>query len=204
MLNLSRIPIRFQARLVLMVILVRTLGSTQSRDLGTARSARRVNTNETAKACSLCPKNTYTLSGSIGVDGCTPCQNAGEYAKPGSGFCEKCPQYEEFDDLSGGCVCMTSFDRIGGTCTCKDGFTLMGTSCSPCELGKWKNESGVTSCTRCEDTLKGGITEFEGSMSQSSCICPRGFYDGGEGKCVEVKEGMNSEEDCGRSWSQCF
>ena len=70
----------------------------------------------------------------------------------------------------------------------------MGTSCSPCELGKWKNESGVTSCTRCEDTLKGGITEFEGSMSQSSCICPRGFYDGGEGKCVEVKEGMNSEE----------
>jgi len=88
---------------------------------------------------------------------------------------------------------MTSFDRIGGTCTCKAGFTLMGTSCSPCELGKWKNESGVTSCSRCEVTLKGAITISLGSKNERSCICPVGYYDGGKGECVVVKEGMDTE-----------
>lgn len=124
--------------------------------------------DETANACGDCPRNTYTLSGAIGIDGCDPCQNAGEYAEPGSGYCEKCPQYEEFDDLTEGCACMTSFDRIGETCTCKAGYTLMGTSCQPCELGKWKNESGVTSCSRCEATLKGAITNSVGSKNESS------------------------------------
>jgi len=149
--------------------------------------------DETANVCGICPRNTYTLSGAIVIDGCTPCQNTGEFVKPGSGYCEKCPQYEEFHDLTEGCASMTSFERIGGTCTCKVGETLMGTSCSPCELGKWKNESGVTSCARCEDTLKGAITEFEGSISQSSCICPMGYYDGGKGECVNIKEGMDNE-----------
>lgn len=149
---------------------------------GTKPSANRTFTE-------LCPKNHFSIGAN---DTCTSCPDGGR-SKPGSSACELCPQYEEFDDLTEGCACMTSSDRIGRICTCKAGYTLMGTSCSPCELGKWKNESGVTSFSRCEDTLKGAITKFEGSISQSSCICPMGYYDGGKGECIKVKERMDSE-----------
>ena len=69
----------------------------------------------------------------------------------------------------------------------------MGTSCEPCEKGKWKTSIGVTSCTRCEDTLKGSITENPGSTSSSSCICPVATYDNGEGKCIEIVEGIRND-----------
>jgi hypothetical protein len=90
---------------------------------------------------------------------------------------------------------MPSFSRIGDgdSCTCKAGETLMGTSCEACEKGKWKSLIGVTSCSRCEDTLKGSITENPGSTSSSSCICPSRTYDDGEGSCVPIEEGMRED-----------
>jgi len=151
--------------------------------------------DEISNECRQCPKNTFTLSGAKDLDGCTPCQNAGEYAKPGSGYCEKCPQYERFDEETEGCICVDSFERIGenSTCTCKTGETLMGISCSPCEMGKWKDKVGVTSCSRCEDTLAGAITATLGSIHETACICPKTTYDNGEGKCVEIVEGVRND-----------
>ena len=69
----------------------------------------------------------------------------------------------------------------------------MGTSCEHCEKGKWKTSIGVTSCSRCEDTLKGSITEKPGSTSSSSCICPPRTYDDGKGSCVPIEEGMRED-----------
>jgi hypothetical protein len=90
---------------------------------------------------------------------------------------------------------MPSFSRISddSSCTCNSGETLMGTSCEPCEKGKWKSSIGVTSCSRCEDTLKGAITERLGSTSVSSCICPPRTYDDGKGSCVPIEEGMSAD-----------
>ena len=152
--------------------------------------------DEAANACGLCPKNTFTLSGATNREGCTPCQNVGEFSKAGAGYCAKCPQYEEFNESApSSCDCMPSFSRVGddSSCTCKAGETLMGTSCEPCEKGKWKSSIGVTSCTRCEDTLKGAFTARNGSTSVSSCICPPRTYDDGKGACVPIEEGMSAD-----------
>ena len=92
--------------------------------------------------CVQCDKGKYAAFGALT---CSACSGEGEYAaEKGLAACSTCPQYEipSADKLS--CDCMTSFERVDGTCTCKAGETLMGTSCSPCELGKWKNDSGVT------------------------------------------------------------
>ena len=125
--------------------------------------------NEPTNDCQLCPKNTFSITGATDSNGCTPC-STGEYSLEGSGYCQACPQYMEYDETTKKCVCLASFIRIGrdgdgngGTCTCKPGETLMGTTCQPCEKAKWKAEEGVTSCNLCEDTLKGAITEFAGS-----------------------------------------
>jgi hypothetical protein len=90
---------------------------------------------------------------------------------------------------------MPSFSRIGDddSCTCKAGETLMGTSCQPCEKGKWKSSIGVSSCSRCENTLRGAITARNGSTTESACICPPRTYDDGKGSCVPVEEGMRKD-----------
>jgi len=152
-----------------------------------APAGTKPSTNRTA--IEFCPRNTFSIGAS---NECTPCAEGG-HSFPGSSACETCPQYEAFDDLTESCACMGSFKRIGGICTCKSGETLMGTSCSPCELGKWKDEVGVTSCSRCETTLAGAITANLGSTHEAACICPMATFDNGEGKCVEIVEGIRND-----------
>ena len=146
---------------------------------------------EDRKGEEACQAGTF----SIGANStCTPCPE-GTFSKAGASSCLPCPQHETRNDEMQSCDCMPSFSRISddSSCTCNSGETLMGTSCEPCEKGKWKSSIGVTSCSRCEDTLKGAITERLGSTSVSSCICPPRTYDDGKGSCVPIEEGMSAD-----------
>ena len=132
---------------------------------------------------------------SIGANStCTPCPQ-GTFSKAGASSCLPCPQYQIRNEKTQSCDCMVSFSRIDddSLCTCKAGETLMGTSCEPCEKGKWKSSIGVASCSRCEDTLKGAVTERPGSTFVSSCICPPRTYDDGKGSCAPIEEGMSAD-----------
>ena len=143
------------------------------------------NTNRTGLV--NCTKNTFSIGGS---DTCKNCKS-GEHSAPGSSSCEKCPQHEVFSDSEGRCKCLDTFSRIDGECTCGVGETLMGTACEPCELGKWKSRVGVSSCSRCQDSLKESITLKVGSSQNTSCICPAGTYEDDNGACVKVIGGMS-------------
>ncbi|GMH74227.1 hypothetical protein TL16_g06408 [Triparma laevis f. inornata] len=157
--------------------------------------------NEQTNDCTLCPKNTFSINGASDSNGCTPCAS-GEHSLEGSGYCQACPQYMEYDETTKKCVCLASFIRVGsdgdgngGTCTCKPGETLMGTTCQPCEEAKWKAEEGVTSCNLCEDTLKGAITEFTGSQDITDCECPSRTFDNLKGTCVVIVDGVDAVND---------
>ncbi|GMH78676.1 hypothetical protein TL16_g07898 [Triparma laevis f. inornata] len=151
--------------------------------------------DESSNECKLCPKNTFSISGATNINGCASCA-AGEHSLEGSGYCQNCSQYVEYNETEKNCVCLPSFTRVGGDgdngkCTCKAGETLMGTTCQPCETAKWKAEIGVTSCNLCADTLEGSITEELGSTMVEDCKCPRCTFDNTEGKCDEVEDGMD-------------
>ena len=85
----------------------------------------------------------------------TKCED-GTWADAGSSVCTPCPQYEEQDASLGyssdSCVCKGTFVRDPTTdkCSCEPGFTLTGETCSPCEIGRFKDDYGVHSCSRCE------------------------------------------------------
>ena len=145
--------------------------------------------SENRNSVETCPKNTFSIGA---ADACSPCQNGG-YSSLGSFACKNCPQYSYFNETEQACACVKSFKYINGTCSCTKGETLMGTFCQPCEKGKWKDQVGVKSCFRCEDTLKGSITVNLGSTGETECKCPKGTYDKGAGGCVGVEEGMNND-----------
>ena len=71
----------------------------------------------------------------------------------------------------------------------------MGTRCQACEVGKWKGEIGVNICKRCDSHLKGSTTVRNGTMSEAECICPKGYYDAGQGECVAIGEGEGIRDD---------
>ncbi|GMH75408.1 hypothetical protein TrLO_g817 [Triparma laevis f. longispina] len=152
--------------------------------------------DEPSNECELCPKNTFTITGLTDSSGCAPCANPGEYAVEGYGYYNVCPQYMEFCKTEQKCVYMASFTRVGddgdnGTCTCKPGFNLTGETCSACEIGRFKEDNGIHSCSRCEDVLKRSVTTSENLTDASACACPAGKYDNKEGSCVDVLEGVD-------------
>ncbi|GMH90277.1 hypothetical protein TrST_g7328 [Triparma strigata] len=126
----------------------------------------------------------------------TKCED-GTWADAGSSVCTPCPQYEEQDASLGyssdSCVCKPTFvrDPTANKCSCEPGFTLTGETCSPCEIGRFKDDYGVHSCSRCEDVLKGSVTKFENSTDVGACACPKGTYDNMEKSCVDVFEGVD-------------
>ncbi|GMH96172.1 hypothetical protein TL16_g13280, partial [Triparma laevis f. inornata] len=141
-----------------------------------------------------CPAGTYS-TGATDIDGCKECP-AGEHSLEGSGYCQNCPQYMEYSETENKCVCMDSFTRgdgdgNDGTCTCEPGFTLTGKSCSACEIGRYKEDHGVHSCSRCEDVLKRSVTTSENSTDIGACACPAGKYNSMEKSCVDVDEGVD-------------
>ncbi|GMH55844.1 hypothetical protein TrLO_g6523 [Triparma laevis f. longispina] len=130
----------------------------------------------------------YSLGG---ADDCSACK-VDEWSKEATTGCSPCPQYMAYNETMKKCTCLASFIfQEDNTYTCKAGEILMGTACAPCETAKWKSDIGVTSCNLCSSTPQGSTTNSLGSISNSSCICPAGKYDDLNGKCEDVKEGMN-------------
>ncbi|GMI05871.1 hypothetical protein TrVE_jg391 [Triparma verrucosa] len=145
------------------------------------------------RQCEECPIGHASLGGLTECDEC----EAGTPADVGSSVCTPCPQYEEQDVALGydldSCVCKPTFVRDPTTnkCSCEPGFTLTGETCSPCEIGRFKDDYGVHSCSRCEDVLKGSVTKFENSTDVGACTCPKGTYDNMEKSCIDVFEGVD-------------
>ena len=154
----------------------------------TAPAGHKPTSNRTS--IEICPKDTFSIGANTTCTSCPP----GSHSLAGASACERCPQYETFNETDSLCVCEESFERINDMCTCKAGETLMGASCQPCERGKWKSGVGVEGCSRCDETLKGSNTEYLGSTLNSTCACPRGFYDGGKGVCSPGEEGMKVDQ----------
>ena len=104
------------------------------------------------RQCEECPTGHASIGGKAECDEC----EAGTPADVGSSVCTPCPQYEEQDVALGydlnSCVCKGTFVRDPTTdkCSCEPGFTLTGETCSPCEIGRFKDDYGVHSCSRCE------------------------------------------------------
>ena len=151
------------------------------------------------RICESCP------GGSASLGGQTECSECGD-GKPtnnetSASICTTCPQYEELDLSIGysvtACKCMPSFVRRLGneSCSCTPGHTLTGEECSPCEVGRFKDDYGVHSCSRCEDVLKNSVTLSKNSTTASECVCPAGKFDnllGGSARmCEPVKKGMS-------------
>ncbi|GMI14940.1 hypothetical protein TrVE_jg10948 [Triparma verrucosa] len=152
------------------------------------------------RICESCP------GGSASLGGQTECSECGD-GKPtnnetSASICTTCPQYEELDLSIGysvtACKCMPSFVRRLGneSCSCTPGHTLTGEECSPCEVGRFKDDYGVHSCSRCEDVLKNSVTLSKNSTTASECVCPAGKFDnllGGSARmCEPVKKGMST------------
>ncbi|GMI01943.1 hypothetical protein TrLO_g8138 [Triparma laevis f. longispina] len=117
-----------------------------------------------------CPEGMLSGSGSSGCGNCPP-----GYSCSGGGAAP-CSDGSEAEQK---CVCMTSFTRVGGDgddsiCTCKPGFTLTGETCSACEIGRFKDDNGVHSCSRCEDVLKCSVATPKNSTDASANACPAG------------------------------
>ncbi|GMH75621.1 hypothetical protein TL16_g06821 [Triparma laevis f. inornata] len=134
-----------------------------------------VERNDTTK----CEAGTYSF-GLASV--CTPCEN-GKFPSSDATHCEKCPQYQEFDEAKGKCVCMATFTTLIGLgddgCTCEPGKTLVGGNCTACEDGRYKDLHGVGSCEVCDSSyIKGAFFSYPDSLKtdQESCACGIGSF----------------------------
>ncbi|GMH71325.1 hypothetical protein TL16_g05623 [Triparma laevis f. inornata] len=156
-------------------------------------------TEHTDRVCRDCRGGTASLGGATKCDQCVEGQPTNN--ETGASICTTCPQYEELDlDLGysvRACKCAISFVRKqhNESCSCLPGFTLTGEACSPCEEGRFKEDYGVHSCSRCEDVLKNSVTINKNSTVASECVCPEAKYDnlltGKDRMCVPVKKGMS-------------
>ena len=142
-----------------------------------------------------CPSGFYSVGGS---NECAACE-AGKHSKERAVSCKYCPQYETYDETSKQCDCLANFTRgEDKKCTCSAGMTLDGERCVFCEKAKFKGGLGVKSCKLCEASLKGAITVEEGSITNSSCICPAGTFDNrflDPRRCNNVPEGVSESTE---------
>ena len=131
-----------------------------------------------------------SISGASNITCCLSCDvEGGEYANPGSGYCQMCPQYEFFcNNTLTQCNCLPTFNRDeDDKCTCSADMNLDGEECVLCKKAKFKGALGVESCALCEDLLKGSTTN-------SSCICPIGTFDNlkeEDRRCEVIDEGAS-------------
>ena len=132
-----------------------------------------------AVRCLNCPKGKYSENGAADSSGCIDCL-VGFIAGEGKGYCSPCPQYEKMDhDDATSCVCENSFVRDptkGNACTCGPGKMLIGTVCESCEVGKFKDFLGISSCELCDQNILFSTTLFVGAKSPDDCVCPESTY----------------------------
>eukprot|EP00929_Paragymnodinium_shiwhaense_P036223 TRINITY_DN19440_c0_g1_i7.p1 TRINITY_DN19440_c0_g1~~TRINITY_DN19440_c0_g1_i7.p1 ORF type:complete len:1232 (+),score=134.83 TRINITY_DN19440_c0_g1_i7:104-3799(+) len=130
-----------------------------------------------------CSVGTYTSSS--GMSSCVNC-SAGRYAGfLGKAACHECPT-----------------GRFAPT----DGQSV----CDACSTGTYASVGGASECVLCPG---GFITQGEGAVSLSRCICEKGAFlqslsneSGACGRCrwgyTTAEAGATSQEDCTTDWSQ--
>ena len=152
--------------------------------------------------CEPCPPNMTSAVGSYAClcaagfteeDGnCTACSDTTYKTTPGPEPCFECQQESgmicsesEYLILCGGKdegKCETcppgstspsgSISREDCKCALGEGVDLTG-GCSPCELGNYKSELNLESCSPCPEST---TTEHTSSVNISECVCPPGRY----------------------------
>uniref|UniRef100_A0A182PU12 Sushi, von Willebrand factor type A, EGF and pentraxin domain-containing protein 1 n=1 Tax=Anopheles epiroticus TaxID=199890 RepID=A0A182PU12_9DIPT len=85
-------------------------------------------------------------------------------------------------DEHAGCSCLTTSGHY--RCTCRPGFTGSGLygDCHPCPNGTYWTEDGV--CESCPHARH--ITLTLGATSEKECVCPRGYQENEDGRCVAI------------------
>ena len=140
--------------------------------------------NEAEIRCDPCPKNTFTISGAADISGCEPCQNAGEHAPEGSGYCQSCTSGKYYHEPANDCLkCPSgSFTATGGVgldeCKqCPEGFHSEepgAATCFACPAGKYAS-ADQTECIACS------AGKISGVASSSCTSCEIGKFAEGEG-----------------------
>ena len=169
-------------------------------------------------ACTLCPANSVSASGSHSAALCL-CE-AG-YTSDGSGVCAMCEAgyYKNWTGMDECTVCPANAvsrpgsktlsncevcpkhsipDEEKSNCTCLPGFTRdRGDLCVTCDAGKFKSGVGDHACTTCP--FRSGSAA--GSTSEQACLCNAGSQSDGFGSCGLCPAGkFKGEEVCPIFW----
>ena len=157
-------------------------------------------------ACEACEAGSYGIGGASGAPAvCTDCV-AGKYQYyAGMAVCRQCHANTQSTAARTGCTCNAgyfeafTFDDFNVLCeTCSAGeyhlpaHRVAGglTECLPCELGTFKNFSGLALCGVCPPH---STTYGLGATEQAECLCgPGRFHGGGLEMCTRCAAGKFS------------
>jgi len=192
----------------------------------TCTNCSSVSSSKSGEGSSTCHCNAGYSGPDLGP--CEPCQQGKFKDIPGSAPCSDCPAdtYLRFPGASSPSACMScppGSNSLPGSsalkdCACLPGYTgadggpcaecgggkfkeSRGSGeCTPCEHGKFSNETTATSEGSCESCPEGETTQSEGSTSQGDCDC-KNLY---SRDCASKKCTVISFEPCRAILKSCF
>jgi hypothetical protein len=139
--------------------------------------------------CTICPFGKYSTS--LGRSACLNCSAGTYFSLPNvsavasvDGFCRVCPSFSSSRSGSislTGCLCNAGYilvdpgDGYRSCAACRPGsFSYADSlSCIRCSVGTYSESEGAKVCTACPPFQ---TNLFNGSRSQSDCICQCGYY----------------------------
>ena len=166
------------------------------------------------RPCEIFEAGSYEIGGFTGVHAvCNDCV-AGKYQYyMGRTACSDCFANAEVTAHRTGCSCNTgyfasshTFEDFSVVCsTCLVGEYYIPqqsmTWCTPCELGTYKNQSGLAACDQCPAH---STTYGLGAAEQSECLCDAGQFHGGKLEmCTLCQAGKFSNLDGATGCTEC-
>ena len=157
-----------------------------------------------SEACSSCPENSHSPTGS---DVITDCQCNMGYNGPNGGTCSACGA-GKYKDAVGSASCTTCPSHTHSPaasgarpdCVCNAGYTgPNGGSCSACAAGKYKAATGNAACSSCP----GNSHSPGGSDAANDCQCNVGYSGPDGGTCTACSPGTIKPSTGPASCTEC-
>ncbi len=143
--------------------------------------------------CKKCPKGTKSNSNGASIE-CINCDSANEYQDLEAQInCKTCSLGFVADNHKACKQCAIGTRWNGNSCVnCSAGSysnSINSINCTPCPIGSMQNETGKTTCNRCN-----GVNEYQDSTGQTSCkTCntnfkPNAAHTNCESICQQISE----------------
>ena len=152
----------------------------------------------TSRTCSACKPGTFATA-----SGCQDCLHGTYSDKSQSTVCQLCAENtSSYTYPHAACQCNKGFKCNSEHAMIEFGGNITECSCDACGSGTFKNYSGTAlACDICQPHS----TSAPASVSQTMCLCERGYVhdDSGKHLCVLCAAGKYSDNLGTRSCSQC-